>query len=176
MKKIDAHPFSTVDFNKEYMNIKSIFWFTFPLFMLTGCSATGQKFNGLEAVSSQNADIYLYRLGKFVGSANPYEILVDGEKKALLQNSGFLKLELTPGQHKLIAQPSIVSGLTPTSSTASTILIFESGKRYFLKLEINSHLGSNNIGRFTYYVVPTTLELISEQEAVNNMSELNYSE
>jgi hypothetical protein len=139
--------------------------------LLSGCSATGARFSGFAELPKDSAEVYIYRNGKFVGSAKPYEILVDGQKKASLKNAGYVKLLVTPGPHKIIAQPEVLQALSMASDAAETNLFVESRKRYFLIFSINSSVSGN-----TYYVSRNSLREVNEQSAVQALSELNYSE
>jgi hypothetical protein len=146
--------------------------------LLTGCAASGPKFVGFEPMKPNYGQVYFYRLNNFVGSANAYEILIDGEKKALLKNAGYLKLDLTPGHHLIVAQPSITSALSLHHGPINEEVVVEPGQRYFFTLIIGSRLGAPNTASATatLYVSPNALVAVPEDVAVKRMSSLGYSE
>lgn len=152
--------------------------FVLLLLIVSGCAATGPKFQSLENSPADKALVYFYRPDKNIGRAQPHEIVIDGEKRAVLKNAGYLKLELPPGSHQIISQPSIViAALTPANKTANISLVTEPAKRYFIRLSINSYLGPGTGGASaTYYLVGNTLASIPEELALGEISELNYSQ
>jgi hypothetical protein len=144
---------------------------------MTGCAASGPKFSALDPVNQNFGQVYFYRMANFVGSANPYEIFIDDEKKAVLKNGGYLKLDLRPGQHSIAAKPSITSALSIGRPAYEQVMV-EPGKRYFFWFNIGSRLGApTGYGSSgTLYVNANTLIPVSEEIAVKNMAELGYSE
>jgi hypothetical protein len=148
----------------------------FFMILVAGCTAPGPKFSGLEPVSQNLGQVYFYRMSNFVGSANAYEILIDDKKVASLKNAGYLKLDLAPGQHTIIAKPSISTALS-IGRPAYEQIVVEPGKRYFFLFSIGSRLGGpTGSATATLYVNSNTLNPVSEDVAIRDMAELGYSE
>ena len=142
-------------------------------FSLTGCIATGAHFSGLEEIPQGKSEVYIYRESKMVAAIIASDVIIDGEKKATLKNGGYVKINLTPGTHKIVINKSegLLGKLSPESGTiVPQKITVNSGERYFFAFKLNSKVMGH-----TYYVGRNILYSVPEKVAVKILPKLNYS-
>ena len=71
------------------------------LMLLTGCSASGEKFQNTQQAENNKGIVYIYRPSAFFAAAAWPTVFVNDEKQYSLKNKGYVLLELTPGQHTI---------------------------------------------------------------------------
>ena len=98
--------------------------------LLSGCSATGEKFSKATLINEQSATVYFMRQGKLLGAAGCRDIHIDNKKIGCIKNAGFLKVATFPGNN-LITFPKITE--SDWANETSVALEVESGKLYFLE-------------------------------------------
>jgi len=74
---------------------------------LASC-ATGPQFTGFEPVPPGKSRIYFLREAKIFGLAMTFDILVDGTRIGTLPNGAYLSHVVSPGQHRLNTQTSLI--------------------------------------------------------------------
>ena len=143
------------------------------LFIIAGCAtATGYRFERFESVSALAGHLYLYRSGGFVGSTNPYEVIVAGKRRGFLKHGGYLKLDLEPGRHEVFMQP--VYGV-PSLVPQSIQIEISPEQRYFFKLSIETVRVADRFGNLRYEVA-NKLDAVSDEMAASELPGLRYSE
>lgn len=99
------------------------------------CDRTeGLAFPGLAAVAPQAAHVYLYRRGALAAFAQGFDVLVDGKICGQLSNASYLRLSLTPGQHRLQVAPGARSAIINLDVAA------QPGKNIFLEFVFSTGL------------------------------------
>ncbi len=74
------------------------------LLTVTGC-ATGPVFQKPEPVSSDSAQLYVYRVARMLGAATPHRVLIDGAQEPLsLPNGSWQRVVLPPGHHSVVVK------------------------------------------------------------------------
>ncbi|WP_198159530.1 DUF2846 domain-containing protein [Grimontia marina] len=102
--------------------------FALTLLTLSGCASKGAKFVAPAFTDEGTSSIYLMRQSSFVGAIICRPVLLDDINVGCLQNGGFLRVELSPGEHTL-KMPKVNS--TDWFEPAILKGNFESGKTYY---------------------------------------------
>ncbi|NVD99032.1 DUF2846 domain-containing protein [Massilia sp. BJB1822] len=127
---------------------------------LTGCAATGPKFQDAEAaapkLSADQGRIYFYRGTSYFGAALQPSIVLDGTAVGNSQRGSYFYVDAKPGSHE--AQ-------TSTEATNKLSFVLESGEIKYVRTSVGLGL---MVGR----VVP---ELVGAEEARKEIADLNYS-
>lgn len=78
-------------------------FFTMALVLvLTGCTATGPKFEQVAEPKEYTAVAYFFRQAAFYGSGSCPDLVIDDEEVGCLKNGGFFEVELMPGEHTVL--------------------------------------------------------------------------
>ena len=101
-------------------NIGAFFAFSVIALVCSGCTATGDRFSGLESPKEDQSIVYLMRKSKFSGGAYCPPVTIDAEKIGCLKNGGYLLVRIEPGVHELRFEKRLL----------------ESGKEQFINFEI----------------------------------------
>lgn len=75
--------------------------FLICVILISGCSARGPIFNGVQLQDESSSTVYLFRQSAFVNSAYCPVIQVDNRDIGCLKNGGFMRLEIGVGEHNL---------------------------------------------------------------------------
>ncbi len=68
--------------------------------IVLGCAASGPRYSDMSFEKTPGlSEVYIYRLSKFVDGGSCYEISIDGKPIGVLGNGGFLRAEISPGEH-----------------------------------------------------------------------------
>jgi len=79
----------------------------FILVIINGCAAGGAKFGEIQFIKNDKlSEIFVFRLDKFVAGGSCYEIGIDKNSIGVLGNGGFIRKELSAGNH-IITIPMI---------------------------------------------------------------------
>ena len=110
---------------------------SFFILTLMGCTTssrviTSGSFDGLKNTDPEKGEIFVYRDSSFVGAANQYDVMLNGELVGSLPNGSFFSLDVEPGENKI--EPKT---LTSTGFGKGSNLTVEKGKVYCLKLTLN---------------------------------------
>lgn len=105
--------------------------------MLSGCSmstpvTTVGSFEGINNTETDKGVVFIYRESSFAGSANQYDVMVDGVLKGSVPNGSFFNVNLNPGKHKI--EPKTFTSFGLGKGIDITV---EKGKSYCLKLTLN---------------------------------------
>lgn len=133
------------------------------LLSLTGCATQGPKFVEPVTTAKDTSAIYLMRQSKFVGAMVCRPVLLDEIAVGCLQNGGFLRLQLAPGEHTL-TMPKVNSSdwFKPTSLKGN----FEAGKTYYAEWrgDLTTFLPIPN-GAFTSVIGSAGAALVEYKES-----------
>lgn len=110
----------------------SLWTFGLSCVLLSGCSATGPKFQGLEKPDSNTGEIVVYRPDRFVRGGVGYYVHLDGKEVGLLKNSGFMSLATTPGTHVVLMKAGFQDLFRNAANAQVTLDV---GERKFLRFE-----------------------------------------
>ena len=106
--------------------------FVFLLVLVTGCSAGGKQFGGLEEPNISYAQVYVYRPSALQQSGIYPDMKLDSKLFGKLKNGGYLSIKVEPGEHKLaVAGNYLQWNYLPKTFDVS----FEGGKTYFYRLQ-----------------------------------------
>lgn len=130
-------------------------------FVLTGCSAPGQKFAGLQAVAPATSELIIYRKAAVFASAQTMPVLIDGNKTGELYNASFLQQQVTPGSHAI----KVTTGMLGKPAEANVTLV--AGQRKFMHFDYPTGVMANP------FFVGITLTERSEAEALNDLKDLS---
>lgn len=94
--------------------VKIIFISTI-LGLLAGCSSstpvkTVGSYEGIEPTVSDKATVYIYRESSFVGGANQYDVMIDGDLVGSLPNGSFFSVLTNEGEKKIEPKTLTESG------------------------------------------------------------------
>lgn len=95
------------------------------LLVLVAC-ASGPSFQGLTAVPSDKALLYLYRQSRILGAAGAYEIFLNGKPAVEMSNGGYYVATLEPGEVTLSHRPAH-TGLSAIPIIAAGVAIDRAG-------------------------------------------------
>ncbi|UTY57834.1 DUF2846 domain-containing protein [Massilia sp. erpn] len=127
---------------------------------LTGCAATGPKFQDAEAaapkLSADQGRIYFYRSTSYLGAAVQPAILLDGTAVGTSQRGSYFYIDAKPGNHE--AQAS-------TEATNKLSFVLDRGEVKYVRTRVQ-------LGVMVGHVIP---ELVSAEEASKEIADLNYS-
>lgn len=106
-------------------------------FGLSGCEiaarvAPSGKYEGLTNKDPNKGTIFVYREKAFVGSANQYDVMLNGALVGSLPNGSFISVDVNPGANKV--EPRT---LTSFGFGKGSVISVEKGKAYCLKLTSN---------------------------------------
>jgi len=142
------------------------------LVLLSGCSAGGAKFSGIEKPSDNLAQVYIYRPSSFVQSGNFPDLALDSTNIGQLKNAGFLSFHAPPGNHSLRVTGNVMQWI---HRDANIPLKFEAGKTYFYKLTVSvSGTGGINVGLGQHHSFGFR-QITDEKMALADLSELQES-
>jgi len=142
---------------------KSIFYLCVIIagFILTGCSAPGPKFSGLQAVTPSTSELIIYRKSAVFASAQTMPVLIDGTRTGELYNGSFMQQEVAPGNHTI----KVTTGMLGKSAEATVQLA--AGQRKFMLFDYPTGVLANP------FFVGITLTEHSEAEALIDLKELS---
>jgi len=104
---------------------------------LTGCEIaarvkTSGAYEGLTNKDPSKGQVFVYREKAFAGSANQYDVMLNGALVGSLPNGSFISVMISPGQTKVEPRTLTSFGF----GKGSTINV-EAGKSYCLQLTLN---------------------------------------
>lgn len=153
------------------MFIRSLF-IAVLLALLTGCSAGGKQFAGIEAPATGFAKVYIYRPSAFIQSGIYPDIELDSKLVGKLKNGGFLALQVSPGEHTLAITGNYLQWSHPNRSFPLT---FEAGKTYYYKLQPFVSGGGVVGGVYLANHGYSFAQITDEEIAVSELSKLHES-
>lgn len=118
---------------------------------ITGCTASGSKFIGIESVPVTEGAVYFYRPDNFIGSAGSPDIVDNEVAVTSIQNGQFIKYLTKPGHHKFYIKT--IQFNKPVN------LDIEAGKNYFLRTSIRKGM----------WAVTWDLTRIYDEDAIEEM-------
>jgi len=95
---------------------------------LTGCTATGPIYQGVERVEEGKALVYIYRPPRSMGSGVTYHVHVGSQE----DDNAIVKLQ-SGGYFPYIAQPGETEFWAKTESTTSVTLDLKQGETHYIK-------------------------------------------
>ncbi len=104
---------------------------------LIGCTIstpviTSGSYEGLTNSNPNKGAIFVYRDKAFAGSANQYDVMVNGVLAGSLPNGSFVILDAEPGENKI--EPRTLTSFDFGKGSSITV---EKGRSYCLKLTLN---------------------------------------
>lgn len=140
------------------------------LVILSGCSATGLKFEELVPNSlNGKSELLIFRESKISASGSSFCTKINGESIGILKNGGFLRVEVEPGTHTVSM---------PFSEELSIELEAEPNKTKFVEFTVGlAGLGVLPIGTITSVSMSWNMALIAtdEEYSVEKLSGLRES-
>ncbi|HEY9035659.1 MAG TPA: DUF2846 domain-containing protein [Pseudomonadales bacterium] len=105
--------------------------------VVTGCTistpvVTTGSFESLNATDANKGEIYVYRDKAFAGSANQYDVMLNGQIVGSLPNGSFFNVAASPGENKV--EPRTLTEFN--FGKGSTVFVKE-GEIYCFKLTLN---------------------------------------
>ena len=88
------------------MNIRILSIMLGFLLILSGCSATGERFSQVNEFPKEASTLYIFRESKFFNSAYCPAMYLNDEKIGCLKNGGYIRHKLQPGLHLLEVRKS----------------------------------------------------------------------
>lgn len=116
------------------------------LLFLSGCSASGPRYQSTQLTSQSNGLIYIYRPAQFVNGGGYPEILINNESIGPLKNGGYLYAEVSPGRYHVRSKGNVMHWLLPDQST---VIDVRSGETVYLRL-LSSASAAAMIGIATF--------------------------
>ncbi|MCF6437735.1 DUF2846 domain-containing protein [Pseudoalteromonas sp. MMG022] len=145
----------------------------FTVILVSGCVATGSKFNGELAQKNDQASFYLYRPSKFFQGGTWPTVFINGEDRFTLKNGGYIHTYLPPGTHTIkIGKAHFLSNWM--GEDLEFTVEVEPGKQYFYRFDID--FGSFG-GGGNYITISGSIGIlpVNEDEALKSLSELRSS-
>ena len=104
---------------------------------LAGCEIaapikTSGRYEGLTNKDPNKGTIFVYRDKAFAGSANQYDVMLNGVLVGSLPNGSFISVNASPGDNKV--EPRT---LTSFGFGKGSVVTVDKGKSYCLKLTLN---------------------------------------
>jgi hypothetical protein len=141
--------------------------------ILSGCSASGDRFKGFEEVAADKSSLYIYRPSKYFQGGTWPTVFIDGEEKFLLKNAGFVFTQLEPGQHEIkIGATSFLDHWIFGRVVGN--IDFEKGKTYYLKFDIE-FVNASSIGTVISSSGSVSLIKVNKEQAKLDLRKLNSS-
>ncbi|BBB29386.1 DUF2846 domain-containing protein [Neptunomonas japonica] len=113
--------------------MKKIAVFLSLVLMLSGCSSTGPVFQQITLTPPDKSTVYIYRPHQGFNMAGWPEIFIDGKKEFALKNEGYGVVHLSPGEHKIKAEGSVIfTNWYPGPMEITKT--FEANKEYFIRV------------------------------------------
>ncbi len=108
-----------------------------PVAGLVGCTiatpvVTSGSYENLANADPSKSHIYIYREKAFAGSANQYDVMVNGVLAGSLPNGSFFDVEIEPGENKVEPRTLTAFGFGKGVSITA-----EQGNSYCFKLTSN---------------------------------------
>lgn len=72
------------------------------LALLSGCAASGAKFEGLLVPQAGDSILYVYRPWDYINAGMAPYVYIDGEARAALKNGGYQVYRLAPGNYSVV--------------------------------------------------------------------------
>ncbi len=105
--------------------MKKVFTALLGLFMAATALAGGNE----PDPKPESATIYIYRTGQFAGSARNWAMFVNEKKVCKLSNNKFIKVEVTPGKHRISSK---IGGMELLKKETEVEIEAEPGKVYYV--------------------------------------------
>lgn len=140
--------------------------------LLSGCSATGAKFQGLEKPDSDAGEIVVYRPDRLVRGGVAYYVHLDGKEVGMLKNAGFVALRTTPGTHVVLMKAGL-QDFFMKARTAEVVLL--AGERKFLRFEPSITGSPIILPNVAYVPVGFGFIAVPEGQAAIELRDLNQS-
>ncbi|CAN7573280.1 DUF2846 domain-containing protein [Pseudoduganella sp. LjRoot289] len=127
---------------------------------LTGCAATGPKFQEMEAsvpkLSAEQGRVYFYRNASMLGGALTPAIKFDGSEVGESKQGGYFFVDAAAGNHE---------AATSTEATNKVTFVLDKGEVKYVRTSVSMGI---MVGR----VVP---ELVGADVAKKELAELSYT-
>ncbi len=140
--------------------------------ILSGCSATGPIFKEVSTAPQNQAIVYVYRPSALVNSAAAPNLFVNDIDHGPLLNSGYIPLQLSPGNTLLVLKGDYWKwGLEPISLSIRT----EAGKTYYVRFgnQITSFVALPTVGGF--YTRNISIQEVPEDFGKTEIAETKLS-
>ncbi len=110
-------------------------YIVFCLIVLSGCSASGPKFNGLVSDREGVANVYIYRPDSLTAGGRTAYFYMNEKPVAEISNNGYTLLEVAPGNHSFKQNFGYWLGdFGPISDDRIRTKELKAGNTYFLGL------------------------------------------
>jgi len=121
--------------------------------ILSGCAATGAKYQAVEAIPSDKALITFYRPKAFTGSAVSIKLVDNDSTIGSIQNGQFINYFTDAGSHRIHTKTAAID--KPLE------LDLEAGQHYFIKTILRQGL----------WVSTWSLSRVFKEEAISELDE-----
>ncbi|WP_050479227.1 DUF2846 domain-containing protein [Herbaspirillum rhizosphaerae] len=124
--------------NKKIRTICTGIFFVVIALTLNGCAtAPGAAYTGLQPLTSETGDVYLYRKKAFVAVAQSFSTTLQGQQSGDLYNGSYLLFRLEPGSYDMAVQPG------PFGVVSHYIVEVKAGERSFYQYDFPTGIGAN---------------------------------
>jgi len=116
------------------------------ILLISSCSATGPKFNGLSIQKEDTAVVYFIRPSSRTLSARVINISINGVHFTELRNGGYTTVELAGGTYEFEQSFNYTVGDVKELKSKRKIKIpLKAGEMYFVAFQASSEFGSGNV-------------------------------
>ncbi|WP_164718210.1 DUF2846 domain-containing protein [Colwellia sp. Arc7-635] len=141
--------------------------------IFSGCSASGERFNGFENTALNKSSLYIYRPSKFFQGGTWPTVFIDGQEKFSLKNSGYVFSQLEPGEHEIkIGSTSFLDNWIFGDVVGN--IDTEKGKTYYLRFDIEFQ-DASSMGTVMSFSGAAGLIEVNKAQAESDLKILNSS-
>jgi len=113
------------------------------LVFLSGCAATGSRFQPAQQIKPGYAHVVFYRPSAFQGGAVSWTVSDNGERLLSLKNGQFVAQDMAPGAYKLHTSTGAID--RPLEIT------LEEGKTYYIRTDMRVGMWAGSIALTRVY-------------------------
>ena len=143
------------------------------IIMLSGCSASGERFNGFQPVANNKSAVYIYRPSEFFQGGTWPTVFIDGVEKFSLKNGGYIFSNLTSGKHEIKIGATSFFDNWSFKDVVGTIDV-EEGKTYYLRFDVKFK-DAASYGSVISFSGAAGLIEVSKEQAELDLKELSSS-
>lgn len=110
--------------------------FAFMALLLGAASFAGMN-DPKPKPKAETATIYIYRTGSWSGAGNNWAMFVDDKKVCKLSNNRYIKVEVSPGKHRVSSK---IGGIEVLKKETEIEIEAEAGKSYFVACNVKQSL------------------------------------
>lgn len=124
---------------------------TFALFFLSGCAATGTRYQPADEIKPGFAKVVFYRPSQFQGGAVSWSVSNNGTRLLSLKNGQFVTELLAPGSYKLHTSTAAIDRPLDIN--------FEEGETYYIRTDMRVGMWAGSIALTRVYEEQALQEL-----------------